>query len=318
MPRKSTKYYECPICHQIRMANKNAQQCRVCYLSSDKFHEQLRSQSKRANKRANEVRWAHKDRNWIFSEPSEEIAYVVGAFLTDGWIQRRSSASQVMGFSILGAYREFIIHIYECLNALKLNPVYQKPKYPSSTWKGRQIQYRVATHSQEFGRWLDQECGSKEKIPDFLWEASIPVKLAFLAGLVDGDGCVGTGGNIVIFGTKIYMSLLPDFLERISLRTGGYHLIKILSSGKGFYRVSIHRADFINAGGKLIIRRKNERFHSPVRPPLPTYVCPKCKIKRMKRKQAKQCQECWRHDPDWHEHLRRINLHRHHIAKYLV
>jgi len=291
----------CPVCNRNEIKNVYSRQCRECYLKSPGFQERLRKQSRSANLKANQVRWAHKKNHWQFSDSSPELAYIVGAYLTDGYISRMSTSDRrISGFEIAGTYPEFVDSVKQCMIEIRLSPTDRKPK--NRTHEGRKTQYRVASTSQSFGLWLDEQCNGKKRIPQFILEAPITHKIAFLAGAIDGDGCVDEWGSITIYGTQIWMKELPILLSSVGIKTAGYRTVKVLTSGKMFARISINRTDFLRLGGFSTIPFKQSRLICPKRRQKTHYPCVVCGEFKSSQKD-RQCRDCWKNSDALKSHM---------------
>ncbi len=87
------------------------------------------------------------------------------------------------------------------------------------------------------------------------------MKIIFISGLIDGDGSVKKkDGCICIRATQGWMIDLENLLNAIEIQTGGCRVERILDSGKTYWRISIHRGDFVSAGGKCFIKEKQDRI----------------------------------------------------------
>lgn len=296
----------CPICKVNPLKYGKAKQCRQCYLKSDTFMTQLRNQSQRANKRANEVRWGEKQINdWHYSEMSPELAYVIGCYLTDGWINIKR---KTIGMD--NTCREYVDHFINCLISIGVDAKQDQTKTNHHVaHKGKLPVFRSRAYTQNLVTWLINCCASKSKIPDELLASSNKCKVAFLSACIDGDGCVDTFGSIRVFGSSKYLEQLPVILDSLQIRTGGYKYIKTLPSGKLYCSVSINRTDFLNMNGSCYINSKQDRLlsgnrkgesaknHAP---------CPECGAP--KSPNAKVCKACFKTDLSQIEHLKSIAL----------
>lgn len=195
---------------------------------------------------------------WTFTASSEALAYVIGAYITDGMIGRDHRTNKPKQLVLNSSTEEFTQHIHDCLTKLDMSP--RLGIHHSPTRKGRSDLFSVAGYSSMFATWLLETCQGKSKIPTFLLHAPLSHQLAFLAGAIDGDGHVTKHGSIRIRGVDEWLKELPTLLAIMGIRTSGYKTEAILQSGKSYYRVSIKRADFRALGGWCIINAKRDRI----------------------------------------------------------
>lgn len=293
----------CPICNQNEISYY-AKQCRPCYLTSDEFLTRVRNQAVKANLAANESRWGEKQRNdWKFTVISPELAYVIGVYLTDGWmnIKRHTFGLDVTSESFSNYFRK-------CVSQLGLETKTRIRTKHGDGHKGTKPMYRTSFYSRTLCEWLDGNCQNKETIPTCIMDAPLECQIAFISGAVDGDGMVSNeNGSVSIYGSKSWMSQLPLLLSLMGIRTGGYRYIKTLPSGKNYYAVSVHRQDFIDKGGFSGIDYKQSNLDNR---PISLHqqkrdTCPTCG--KLKSVRSNQCRACWRSDEKQLNHLRRIS-----------
>lgn len=295
----------CPTCQVNYISGWKAKQCNACYRKSDALIDRLRKQSSKANKQANEVRWGEKQvDDWTYTSMSPELAYIVGSYLTDGWVNIKR---HTLGLDVTS--ETFAKYFTECLVKVGLQPANAiRTKLPK-THKGKRAIHRSHVYSRTLCVWLKEQCCEKEKIPLAIFQSSLECQIAFLAGAIDGDGMVANeGGHIAVYGCCAWMSELPILLQWMNIRTGGYRFIKTLESGKDFYAVSVHRQDFIDRNGFCAVDYKQENILN--RPPRKDRrkkdLCPNCgKLKGIK---SPLCHHCAITSPGHKEHLRNIAL----------
>lgn len=198
--------------------------------------------------------------HWEFTQSSEELAYIIGAYLTDGNVARDYRNKSIRQFSLNNTSDEFIQKAHSCLIALGLNPRFSKPRQKISGHLGSKTMLSVSSYSSMFSTWLYDTCQKKSKIPDFLIIAPLSHQLSFLAGAIDGDGHVTKFGSILIRGVDSWLKMLPRLLELMNIRSAGLKISETLSSGKIYYRVSIHRTDLRGMGGWCVIPFKYDRL----------------------------------------------------------
>ena len=293
----------CPTCQSNYMVRWDAKQCNSCNRKSDEFINRMRDQSKRANKRANEVRWGEKQTNdWHYDLMSPELAYLIGSYLTDGWINIKR---HTLGLDVTN--ESFAKYFTECLKKLGLEPANGIRIKHAKTHKGKKPIHRTRVYSRTLCAWLKEQCDEKNKIPMSIVQSSQECQIAFLAGAIDGDGMVANeGGHIAVYGCAGWMGELPLLLKQIGIRTGGYRFIKTLPSGKRFHAVSIHRQDFIDRNGFCAVdyKQANILIKPPKKDRTKRDFCPQCG--KQKRFKSLLCHHCSVTSSEHKEHMRNI------------
>jgi intein/homing endonuclease len=198
---------------------------------------------------------------WKFKESSESLCYLIGIYITDGWITKQHGTSHPNQIGIVSTTSEIIAHSKICISDLGLRWNERKDARPLLR-KGKKPQHGLMIYSTDFATWLQNSCNHKSKIPNFIFDAPLEHQLAFIAGIIDGDGHVTTHGSILIRGVDSWLKTLPRLLEIMAIRSAGLKVSEILPSGKTYYRVSIRRSDFRQIGGWCIVQSKYERILS--------------------------------------------------------
>lgn len=248
---------------------------------------------------------------WQFTESSEELAYVIGVYLTDGSVKKEHKTENIRQFVLSNTSAEYIQKVYEFLDLLGLKPKHQKTRIKSKGHYGNMPILGVATYSSMFSQWLYDSCSVKSQIPTFLFNAPLNHKIAFLAGAIDGDGYVAKDGSIMIRGIDLWLHDIPRLLDNENIRCSKVAIDRMLDSGKPYYRVSIRRFDFREKGGwcaipekyNRIVNGKNEAKYDPsLRKKYPCTVCGKVVVWR----KGGRCDDCYRKADDTLAHLKRI------------
>lgn len=195
---------------------------------------------------------------WHFENSSPELARILGAYLTDGWINFGHGTLKPRQVAFAGIYKEYMQEVFRCLDHCGLSPRWQAIRNREA--ENRQTLYSVATYVSLFAEWLNIEAPNKSKIPEFLWNSPLDDKLAFVSSVIDGDGSVGKDGTITIRKTFEWILELPDFCRSFGLGATNIHVTAILESGKPYFRTSIKRSDFRNLGGFCFVAHKQERI----------------------------------------------------------
>lgn len=241
---------------------------------------------------------------WQFSENSVYLSYLLGIILTDGTVTKNKN--QV---SIYSTTPEIINHSDLCFDKINLKSTTKEIKHDEGHL-GKKQSYRVSCYSSMFATWLSNVTSCKDIIPDFLFTSNPDCQLAFLAGIIDGDGRVDNSGSILVRATSEWLKQIPDILQPLGIRTGGYKTVSILDSGKTYRRVSIRRSDYRSIGGTCyhpikkyrILHAKENRKRTPKRI---KYPCPTCNG-LMTNKNAISCRACYLKSERFHNHLKSI------------
>jgi hypothetical protein len=294
----------CPTCKTNYMSGWKSVECRQCYLKSDRFLDQLRRNASKANIAANQARWGEQQANdWRYSGMSPALAYIIGTYLTDGWINIKR---HTLGLDVTS--ETFAIYFTDCLRSIGLKPANEIRTKHGLTHKGKLPVHRTHVYSRTLCSWLKESCADKTRIPQQIFDAAPECQMSFICGAIDGDGMISNeGGSIAIYGCSLWMSELPALLARIDIRTTGYHFIKALPSGKRFHSVRIRREDFLERNGFSAVSYKQENLMN--RPPRTDRTkhdtCPNCgKSKCVK---SKLCAQCHFQSNERKEHMRSIS-----------
>lgn len=198
--------------------------------------------------------------HWSFIDSTPEFAYLMGAFITDGYVGKNHRTKKPIQVTFSSVDIEFINRIQHCLEVCNLHPRRQKDNDRIESRLGNKTQYVIATYVSDFANWALIETDSKSKIPAFLHSAPIADKVAFLSGVIDGDGYVAKEGTIRIREVDKWLSDLPEFCRSIGVRATDYELAELLPSGKEYMGVYIRRSDFMKLGGYCYIPEKQNRL----------------------------------------------------------
>lgn len=244
---------------------------------------------------------------WEFTKMTKELAYIIGTYLTDGYVRRRDNRI-ISGIGLSCVDIEFADHFEYCINSIGLKS--KRGTIEKFQSLGHQMQHVVFCYSSMFARWIYDVTKAKSRVPDCIFNASKECIVEFVAAIIDGDGSVGKDGSITVSNTQKFIIGFEDLIKSIGIRTFGVRIDSILDSGKIFYRIGVRRADFINVNGKCKISRKQDRIENAKdertlrRPRRYKYVCPVCGITKMANKNANMCRDCYKNSDELKERLR--------------
>ncbi|MFA5166651.1 MAG: hypothetical protein WC449_05200 [Candidatus Paceibacterota bacterium] len=211
---------------------------------------------------------------WEYTGMSEPLAYIIGAYLTDGSISNNS-------FSISVKDIEFRDRVKRCFDECNIN----------ATTKNLPDDFFGAFYNSiMFCSWVKNSCDGKNSIPKEIFNSSTECKASFISALIDGDGTVRQKGVIRVCGTFGYILELPELLNIMNMHGTISVQKEFTINKKNYYTVYIRPKEFISIGGKCAIPRKQNRIDG-----MDYYVCPVCGQKRKHTKEAKTCQECYWH-----------------------
>lgn len=251
---------------------------------------------------------------WEFRQSSESLCFIIGAYLTDGYVSYHYKTKTPSTFGVAGIDLDFLDYVRDCLldNGLKSSV----SEVDVSRRLGNAPQRKVSAYSTMFATWLTDVCNKKSSIPDFIFDAPISHQVAFVSAAIDGDGSVSSDGTIKIRGIDHWLYDLVSLLGVMGIRTSGCQTETVLESGKPYFRVGIRREDFRALNPVCSIPRKQNRILYGVEtrkrtPKRHKYRCGTCGKMNVSRLDAIQCISCYTSSEDLHDRLRKMNKDRH-------
>lgn len=180
----------------------------------------------------------------------EDIAYLLGFFLADGWIDRDSRR----GYDRLSfaAARPEILHRLQAILCQKFGV------QCAITARGEMHYLRV--HDTQVNRRLIAAFGLSGKyahtitVPEFLFSARSEVTYAFLSGVVDGDGSVHKTRNMLVLTSvsEPFLHGIQVLLHSLGVHSHLYHYAKKRASSATrrlwagsmslFWRLAVNRS----------------------------------------------------------------------------
>lgn len=250
---------------------------------------------------------AYYGRPWTVEIPLRTtIGYLLGAWISDGNVNPSTGQVRFHNTEL-----DFLKFARDCALDNAIPGVSDIKLVTSrSNSKGHKDLYCLHIYSVAFSSWIVEQSGqSKDKVPSILYDSSRAVQIAFLSGAIDGDGHVTTEGCIRIRTSYQWLLDIPSLCESISIRCTAPKLERLLPSGRQYRRVSVHRSDFLNAGGHLVIHSKQDRLEHPIYREKRKYArkttpCPNCG--QPKSPEASLCRTCYLASEGFHEHLQSI------------
>jgi intein-encoded DNA endonuclease-like protein len=209
-------------------------------------------------------------------KPSEELAYVIGVVLGDGYASKRRRIIKGYSDSIIGLKardREFVEEFARCI-AMVLGRKSMKPRYRNDV--GR---YVVETQSETLYELLRKPV-DLERLKRCIEHCERCVA-AFIRGFADSEGCVDKHGYIYIHNTDLrLLTYIKELLKRLNIESTGPKLntrrgtvIRDPRTGKQYprnkdcYRVYIRARSNTNFYRHIgfTIRRKQRRLEEYIK-----------------------------------------------------
>jgi len=186
-------YYECENCYYIPKNLKNRHpksKCKKCFKNS----------------------WIKKQRNYFLNE---DLAYILGIVLTDGHIVHKKNYRVEIASETI----EILNKSLECLERLGFNSRIDYPKDRCA---------RLLCNSKELVILLENiglNSGCKtytQSLPEIIGKSTNHVIYSFVAGVIDGDGCISSSNtkNRIITANKEFAVKMSALLNSIGISSG--------------------------------------------------------------------------------------------------
>jgi intein/homing endonuclease len=191
----------------------------------------------------------------------ENLAYLVGVYMGDGWIIKNSKNKV---FRLKAKDLDFV---EKC--QINLEKIFGfKPEI--KIHKSQPNMNVIYLYSTDFADFLIKITNNKTKIPDWIWNASKKIQKQFIVGLMDSDGSMTkyrvsdekyTWNAYQLYfckPTKPYNSNVKKILDKLGCKTS------FLKSNDG-KRIHINIKSYFNAGLWFNIQRKQknlEEYHT--------------------------------------------------------
>jgi len=141
----------------------------------------------------------------------EDLAYIVGHFLSDGHIERMRSSSDHKGvFNFFSTSIRVIEHIRDVLKK-EFNyesTIISQSTNPDEFIPGQPVMHRIRISNAELNDYLADNFGidgswraQSKRVPELFYRSPRSVIGALLSGLIDGDGSVHKNRNVVNYST---------------------------------------------------------------------------------------------------------------------
>lgn len=248
---------------------------------------------------------------WNYETMTPELAYFIGAYITDGYVRFRyeDKIPQEIVISIIS--QEFAEHIYKCLDNINCFPRIKLDERIIKNRKGTKPQWRVSTGVSDLVKWVYRVTQNKSILPHEIFQSDNVSKIAFICGVIDGDGSVDRReGNITIKGCDDYLLQFPDLLDELNIKNTGVRFVgKTEANNLDFRSVYFNRLSFIAHNPTLYVIHKQSRLYGQlekrvrvkqIRKKFPCVDCGEVIISR----QGGRCRACYKKTPELLERLR--------------
>jgi hypothetical protein len=124
---------------------------------------------------------------------SKEMAYLFGVYLTDGSITKYESYTFTLKVIDKDFAENTLLAFKKIHPECKSNIFIQKGR--DRHWENGKIsktqdQYCVSVGFAKYGDFFKNQTNNKHHIPFVIWDAPLPIKKWFIAGVLDGDGWI--------------------------------------------------------------------------------------------------------------------------------
>jgi len=212
--------------------------------------------------------------------PSKELAYLFGVYLTDASITSRIKPTKNCTFQLQVIDKDFASFTLQCLKKILPNCNGNVNKYDqegSGFNSGNQItKYCVGVGFTKYKDYFESQTSKKHHIPYFIWDADLSIKKWFIAGIMDGDGYISLvyknriNPRVTIGigkGTDGWIWEFKKFLEKLKIRINKPEIMPPDYTKNGsvtMVRFKINARDFINNGLFFTIERKQKKLKKAI------------------------------------------------------
>ena len=142
---------------------------------------------------------------------NENIAYLVGLFISDGWISEDYSKKKLPRIGFCGGLNREITEKVSSIfrQEFNYNPTIEVKSYQLISKKGKNSnkQYSVRINRKTINEFFVSNFSLKgvnaftKKIPQQIFNSSTNVIFAFISGLIEGDGSIHKNRNMIHYGS---------------------------------------------------------------------------------------------------------------------
>lgn len=198
---------------------------------------------------------------------NKEQAYLLGAYLTDGTVSANDNGWKQFRLTVKD--ESFAVAVYNVISVVG----HKDPRlYVRSPWGGPNTPcgYDVYCGDQDLCCWLEEQTWYKQVVPASIVEADRIIQLAFLAGVMDGDGyiCYGkpstkagpNGQWIVGLGAcGAWVLQVRYLMQQLGVQCGE---VRLESKGRRtpLWRFTVNKGSFVRAGLYFRNERKQQRL----------------------------------------------------------
>lgn len=213
----------------------------------------------------------YKDCSLKTKEPCIELAYIMGCYLSDGWVHKDV-------FELHSLDKEYCEEVIRCLKVVIDGEFNETIRYyemeqlnKNKKIKYRRGQYRIRVRSTDLCSYLISITNSKQTIPESYVIKNSEISKSLLCGLMDGDGFVSTSkktlhrfsgyklglcGHSYIYGA---VNKYPALFDSIGIR---YKTTIQKNDSPGFLVYILDKKSFIDNNCYFKIQRKQDRIET--------------------------------------------------------
>lgn len=211
---------------------------------------------------------------FTFQAMSEDLAYILGVFLGDGYISRVTTGNCVTkSFGLNSVDQDFCSHLSSCFQRVLGSP----GSITRNTWMYRQSGgrwspiYQLRISSFDFCSWIEEETGGKRRIPGTIPTNPCAITKGFVEGFLDSEGYVskgtyknGTPRYMIGFCcTEAWSPIMASLIELFGIKF--WRLIEeTTKTGKTAYRYRGRIQTFLTSSLCFHIARKQERVNEAI------------------------------------------------------
>jgi intein/homing endonuclease len=210
---------------------------------------------------------------------TKELAYIIGVYLGDGHTyiyHRKDRKSTHYWFRLNCIDYDFLKETKRCLNIIvPERQINIRPIKKSNKFKTERQQYQLMCRDKDLVEFLIGITFNKKKIPEFLLDAEIEIRKAFIVGLLDSEGWVqkskrtdcSNGGQtqVGICNTEVWIDDVAKMMQRLGVKIGKRQIqkpkeSKLIQGKLEKIRYMFQIESFIKSGLYFNIERKQSRL----------------------------------------------------------
>ena len=207
---------------------------------------------------------------FVFDTLNPGLAYLLGAYLGDGYVDRifttRSKTEPSYYFKLGSIDKDFVEYVRLACQTVVA------PNVPDirETYEHKKTIYRFSLGCADFCRWLLEECNVKERIPLCIPKEKNMLTRCFLEGIIDSEGYVSyqENHNWLMSGFAMTSKWTPEIADLLILQ--GVKIGKCTNyrtkRGTLVYSYRFNIRTFDSAGMRFHLARKHNKVLQYLKP----------------------------------------------------